>query len=169
MTVSSVAVSQELSAFLEELEEAATNIAFTMSSAIEDVEGIVLQAELLLRDVTIIEEILEPEEGNLLFPAIGSLLESVRELADSYRCSKSRGRQRIQVTEEQIATLLELHFSNRDIAGLLGVSARTIRRRIIEDGLEQDAEYSELQDGELDDFTKQFVDTHPNSGQRSLA
>ena len=73
------------------------------------------------------------------------------------------------MTEEQIATLSELHFSNRDIAGLLGVSARTIRRRIIEYGLEQDAEYSELQDGELDDFTKQFVDTHPNSGQRSLA
>ena len=66
MTVSSVAVSQELSAFLEELEEAVTNIAFAMSSAVEDVEGIVLQAELLLRDVTIIEEILEPE-GGLLF------------------------------------------------------------------------------------------------------
>ena len=73
------------------------------------------------------------------------------------------------MTEEQVATLLELHFSNRDITGLLNVSARTIRRRIIEYGLEQDAEYSELQDEELDDFTKQFVDTHPNSGQRSLA
>ena len=74
MTVSSVAVSQELSAFLEELAEAVTNIVFAMSAAVEDVQGIVLQAEVLLRDVTILDEILEPEEGDLLFRAIGSLL-----------------------------------------------------------------------------------------------
>ena len=43
------------------------------------------------------------------------------------------------------------------------------RVRINEVRISEALLYSELQDRELDDFARQFVDTHPNSGERSPA
>ena len=65
-------------------------------------------------------------------------------------------------------TLLELHFSNVEIAKMLQVSPRTIRRRILQYGLQEDAEFSMLSDTDLDTITRRYVDTRPNSGERSL-
>ena len=50
---------------------------------------------------------------------------------------------------------------------MLQVSPRTVRRRIIQYGLEEDASFSELTDSQLDEITRGFVHDHPHSGQRS--
>ena len=77
-----------------------------------------------------------------------------------------RGRPQIPVSKEQLVALLELQFSNRDIANLLGISPRTVRRRILQYGLQEEACFANR---DLDAIPRQFVDTHPNSGVRSLA
>lgn len=52
---------------------------------------------------------------------------------------------------------------------MLQVSPRTVRRRIIQYGLQVEASFTVLSDNELDTITRQFVDTHPNSGESTLA
>ena len=54
-------------------------------------------------------------------------------------------------------------------ANLLGVSPQTVRRRNLQYGLHGEACYTEIDNRDLDAITRQFVDTHPNSGVRSLA
>ena len=49
------------------------------------------------------------------------------------------------------------------------MSTRTIRRRIIQYGLDELTSYSDLPDGALDEITRHYVRTNPNSGGRSLA
>ena len=44
-----------------------------------------------------------------------------------------------------------------------------MRRRIIKYGLQEEASFTVLSDTDLDVITKQFVDMHPNSGERPLA
>ena len=48
-------------------------------------------------------------------------------------------------------------------------TTRTIRRRVVQYGLDEMTSYSDLADGALDEITRLFVRTHPNSGGRSLA
>ena len=70
----------------------------------------------------------------------------------------------IPISEEQLLSLLELQFSDCDMADLLQVSPRTIRRRIVRFGLQEYVSFSEIDCLELDAITSQFVHTHPNSG-----
>ena len=131
-----------------------------------DIDGLLVQAELLLRDVVL--ELLQPD-GDILVEAIVDLVRDIQLVIDINHCSHIRGRPQIQVSEEQLIALLELQFSTRDIANLLQVSPKTVRRRIIQYGLQEEANYTEMDDAELDAITSQFVNSHPESGGRSLA
>lgn len=82
--------------------------------------------------------------------------------------SSTRGRPTIEISEEQLRVLLSFQFSSADIAGMFQVSARMIRRRILLFGLEEMANYNPLSDWELDAVTNDFVETHPNCGQRTM-
>ena len=50
---------------------------------------------------------------------------------------------------------------------MLQVSLSTVRRRILQYGLEQMTEYTDLTDNELDEITAEFVHNSPNGGQKS--
>ena len=161
---------QVLHDFLMEVEESIIRISQqSHETRREHVEGMLVQAELLLRDVVIVEGLLQPDHGEMLVQAVVDVVRAVRHLVDDCYRQHIRGRPQIEITEEQLASLLELHFSNHDIANLLQVSPRTIRRRIIQYGLQEDACFTEISNTDLDTITGQFVDNHPNSGERSLA
>ena len=55
------------------------------------------------------------------------------------------------------------------MAKILQVSPKTVRRRTIKYGLQEEASFTVLSDTDLDFITKQFVDTHPNSSERLFA
>ena len=88
-------------------------------------------------------------------------------LVDFEQQKHQKGRPAITIPETQLALLLEHHFTLADIARMLQVSPRTVRRRIIQYGLEEEASYSELTDSQLDEITRNFVHEHPYSGLRS--
>ena len=50
---------------------------------------------------------------------------------------------------------------------MLQVSPRTIRRRIVQFGLEDRASHSQLSDNQLDEITRHFIHSHPHSGRRN--
>ena len=100
---------------------------------------------------------------------VADVVRTVQNHVDEGYRQHATGRPQIPISEEQLVTLLDLHFFNVDIANMLQVSPRTVRRRIIQYGLQEEASFTEVSDTDLDTITRQFVDTHPNSGKRSLA
>ena len=88
---------------------------------------------------------------------------------DAACLSQSRGRPAFDIPETQLVLFLDHHFHIADIARLLNVSPRTIRRRIIQFGLEDVASHSTMSDAQLDEITRDFVHQHPHSGRQSYA
>ena len=156
---------QELNDFFLEVEEAIREIEILS----EDMEGtLLLQAELILRDIVTVEGLMQLPGGEVIVQAIFDMVKAIRNHMDESYRQHIKGRPQIPISEEQLVTLLELHFSNVEIAKMLQVSPRTIRRRILQYGLQEDAEFSMLSDTDLDTITRRYVDTRPNSGERSL-
>ena len=81
---------------------------------------------------------------------------------------RRRGRPSLPILSEELRNLLELQFSQVDISKLYGCSTRTIRRRIIQYGLESVIQYDDISDSDLDSIVIQFVLTFPSAGQKTL-
>ena len=81
---------------------------------------------------------------------------------------RRRGRPSVPILEAELVTLLELHFSQSDIAKLFGCSARTIRRRIDHFGLGNVIAYDNISDADLDGIVSNFVLSFPTAGQKTL-
>lgn len=158
-------VHQMLQSFLTDVEE---TLQVIQEEFERNCEGALLQAELLLRDIVIVEELLSTCDGEYLVDSVSEVVLAVQDYLDQVYRLRMRGRRRISISFEQLVELLELQFSNRDIACLFNVSPRTIRRRIIEYGLDNICGFSEISDQSLDTLVQQFVDEHPFSGQRSI-
>ena len=75
-----------------------------------------------------------------------------------------RGRPQLKVTCEQLEFLLERKFSVSDIADLLGISKRTVERRLQEFGLSARAVYALMSDQQLDAAILSILRDFPNIG-----
>ena len=164
---------QELVRFLQDVEQTIIQIrdVCVEVESESDIDGVLVQAQLLLRDAAIVENMFPPNVGEAMVDVIGSIVREVQTLVDrsTLQRIRRRGRQPIPIHEEQLRYLLEVHFSTGQIACMLHVSPRTIRRRIIQYGLQEEVTFSEIDDDSLDAITSCFVDTHPNCGERSLS
>ena len=130
----------QLMIFVDEIDEALTEIATGADGADEKVlESLLLRANLILRDILVVEDMLPG--GEVLCNAVCSVIRCLQEAVDEKNLSHMRGRPSICIPEEQLAMLLGYHFKLTDIARVLMVSPRTIRRRIIQFGLEDAASY----------------------------
>lgn len=160
---------QEVDDLLGEMETVLSQIPARLQDVSVDVDGVLLTAEWLLRDVTMIEPLLPRPEGECLVNSISDVVVSVQSEVDrrSFQPRRGRGRPAIDIPEQQLRVLLEHHFTTADIGRMLHVSARTIRRRILQYGLESVVQFSDLSDDQLDGITAQFVHTHPFCGRVS--
>ena len=162
-----MAVRQQIDLFLGEVDAVLTEIPALLRSVHVDVERILLSAEWLLRDVLLIDELLPRPHGDDLVTAVSDVVASVQEEADRRKLVRRRGRPTIDIPKDQLAMLLEHHFTMADIARMMSVSARTIRRRVLQYGLETSTSFSALSDTQLDEITVPFVHTNPYSGRVS--
>ena len=144
---------QELIEFLVEVEQTILEIQQSFDTTTEDVGGILLQAEMLLRDVVLFEGLIHSPGGEVIVQAIADVVRTVQNHVDEGYHQHATGWPQIPISEEQLVTLLDLHFFNVDIAN----------------GLQEEASFTEVSDTDLDTITRQSVDTHPNSGEKSLA
>ena len=83
-------------------------------------------------------------------------------------CHSLRGRPRFSISKEQIEHLLSLNFTCPRIATLLGVSLRTVRRRMTEYGLSVSGLYSDISDHELGRLVNEIHTSFPNCGYRMM-
>ena len=79
------------------------------------------------------------------------------------------GRPSYAVSEEQLLSLFDIGFSATHIASMVGVSVRTIRRRMDDIGLQVSDLYSTLSDNELDIIINEILIQFPNTGYRMMA
>ena len=153
----------EMIAFFDVLEAGIVTIAAEAEREITD--DVLLQAEGLLEAVTVLSDHIPNGDGQILVSAIANIY---LWLEDSKILHQPRkGRPQIEISEHQLEALLSFHFSSATIAGMLQVSVSTVRRRILQYGLEQMTEYTDLTDNELDEITAEFVHNSPNGGQKS--
>ena len=134
----------------------------------EGFQGVQLQVEILVREVTLLEGLTPPDTFDGILPLILEIARTIQHVVDANHRHHVRGRSEIPIAEEHLATLLEHHFTVWAIASMFNVSPRTIRRRISQYGLDDELTPSEISGSQLDAITLQFITTHPNSGQRSL-
>lgn len=88
---------------------------------------------------------------------------------DVYAIRNGRpGRPTCAVSEDQLQHLLEIGLSATRIACLLGVSVRTIRRRMDDIGLYISDLYSTLPDDQLDIMINDILIQFPNTGYRMM-
>ena len=80
----------------------------------------------------------------------------------------SEGRPRLNIPRNQLAYMLERRFTAPQIAGILRVSVRTIRRRMSEYELSVHALYSQLTDHELDVLVSDIQTQFPTCGNRQM-
>ena len=78
--------------------------------------------------------------------------------------SDSQGRPRFAVNTSNAHDLRQLGFTWTDIAQMLGVSSRTLRRRRYESGSITDGGYSDISNDELDQIVRGVLHTTPQAG-----
>lgn len=79
------------------------------------------------------------------------------------------GRPRFNITYFQLVYLLEHRFSVPQIGHLLGVSVRTVRRRMEQYGLSVQMTYTEISDTDLCERVSYYQRLHPYCGNRQMA
>ena len=159
----------EISRFLTAAEVTIENIALESTRADGDIDGLSLEAERLLRDMVFIASLLPSRVGEALIDAIVQVYICIdNQMEMEKRPNGSVGRPCLQVSEEQLSLLLSFRFRISDIAKMLQVSTSTVKRRIVQYGLEEFANFTMITDAQLDGIASQFVINHPNSGAKSF-
>ena len=78
------------------------------------------------------------------------------------------GRPRFMIPSEQLFFLIENNFTAPQMAEMIGVSLRTIHRRMSDYGLSIGSRYATLSDDELDQIVIQIQDQFPACGNRQM-
>ncbi len=81
---------------------------------------------------------------------------------------RARGRPALDVSVEDIEYLRGMRFSWTKIAEILGISRSTLYRRLEEEGIECDRQYTVISDYDLDRVLESIKQAHPNDGERLL-
>ena len=72
------------------------------------------------------------------------------------------GRPRFEISEDVLLELRSYGFTWKQVADMLLVSRCTIRRRVVEYGLQETTGFSALSDEQIDFYVKQFIEEHGN-------
>lgn len=78
------------------------------------------------------------------------------------------GRPHFDIPCEQLSFLIDNQFTVPQIADLLGISIRTVRRRMSSYGLCIRSQYSDILDGELDEIVREIQHLFPMCGNRQM-
>ena len=89
-------------------------------------------------------------------------------LTATVRQTGERGRPSFEIAQEQLEYFVQLGFSAKSIAGMLGVSKRTVQRRLHDAQIGISETYSNMTDGELDEIIREIKMDFPNVGYRIM-
>jgi len=138
----------DVNVWLDRLEEI-HSILFRMAPTIE-INNI---KQLLNETLIILNSYTEVQNSNSFIPLI---------------YTNRRGRPAFEITKSLLEYFLENNFKGTNIADILGVSLRTLRRRMSLYNLSSSASYTAITDSELDAKLLDFISIFPNTGYRCM-
>ena len=136
-------------------------------------ESIIDHLKLLYRHLLAFQRMDDDLLNSVAFVIV--LLEHMAEDTNRDRVTSRRllrgnmGRPRFDIEQDQLEYLLDLCFTCPDIARLLGVSLRTVRRRMEEFGICVRDRYSSISDAELDEELVSIKQVYPNAGIKTVS
>lgn len=119
----------------------------------------------LSRHVEIPSEIIEALQG--VFETVRQTYSMAPQAVPDFTVGL-RGRPRFAIEREELAEMLQTNLPVHYIAKMMGVSTRTLFRRMKEFGLSISALYSSITDEELDNCVRAIKDDMPASGYRMV-
>ncbi len=132
----------------------------------QEMDGAILSLENILHRLVHLEAMFE----NLTaIERVREMVDLLKEVEENRRMIRGRGRLAIVMSVSELTNLLELQFTQIEIASLFGCSPRTIRRRILQYGLDELTQYDNITDEDLDDVVAYLVAQFPNAGQKTMA
>ncbi len=143
----------------------------------DSVDAFIVSLEFCYREIVILDSLnvlsavqrrcLEYTRDALV--SIRSLLDEVSTISTAYTIpSEGPGRPTLFISQEQLTFLVESNFTVPKIANILGVSIRTVRRRMTEYGLSIRLQYSTICDQELDSVVASIQERFPMCGNRQM-
>lgn len=134
-----------------------------------ELDGVLVRLDTILQCLSWAEPVFVPSVNytNLL-SAVSDMIDST--IWDQNRLVlPQRGRPPLNISEQALSGLLEQQFTQVEIGHILGCSAKTVHRRIVEFGLSPLIQYTAISDGELDALVEEFVANFPTAGHETLA
>ena len=151
---------------LDEMESKLIAVEREIQRDCSNIDELLLCTESILDDILFVCDILpSTEDADLLLKQVSDIhmyLENRNRVEGEFKAR--RGRPCINVSEEQLTSLLSFQFKIADIATMLQVSPSTISRRICEFDLSDAQEYSDISYTDLEAIACEFAVLHPNSG-----
>lgn len=135
-----------------------------------DLDGIGIRLETILRSILWIQPCFTQSPSfTTLTSAVSDMVSVINSAIMEQHLCRCPGRPRLTISEIQLSSLLEQEFTQVEIARMLGCSARTIHRRIVEFGLDRFIQYNVISELQLDELVADFVANFPTAGQKTLA
>ncbi len=134
-----------------------------------DFDGAIIQLETVSQSLAWVQPLFE-DSANFM-SLMSTVTDMISYLMDSHdRCYRNNTTGRpLNISKVQLSALLELEFTQVEIAKIFGCSSKTIHRRVLQFGLDQFTSYSAISDEKLDEVVLNFVSNFPTSGQKQLA
>ncbi|RXN38427.1 hypothetical protein ROHU_001117 [Labeo rohita] len=120
--------------------------------------------------------LLDPETANSILNSLSEFMDILETLPQpqvhqAYSAPLERGfsgRPQYSITQEQLRFLLEYNFSTKQMAEILGVSKRTVKRRLRKYNISLRDRYSNLSDSDLDNLVREVVQGNDELGAEAV-
>jgi AraC-like DNA-binding protein len=117
-------------------------------------------------------DLIEREIVNLLHDALRNLTNVQDTAENNYEAEAiftgNRGRPSYNIPYEQVTFLAERRFTIKQMAAILGVSERTVQRRLRHFGLSIRGTYTNLSDQDLDTAVQEILNIQPHTGNKRM-
>ncbi|KAA0724141.1 hypothetical protein E1301_Tti020079 [Triplophysa tibetana] len=120
--------------------------------------------------------LLDPETANVILDHVSEFLDILETLpqlqvSQAYSVPLVRGlpgRPQYSITQEQLRFLVEYNFSTKQMAEILGVSKRTVKRRLRKFNISLRDRHTNLSDSDLDNIVRELVGGNDELGAEAV-
>ena len=137
----------------------------------DELDGALVSLENMVQKLYRLKSLLPDDDENYhtAVRSIGEMIMILRGVEEEkQKLTRRRGRPMISISEQELIELLQLQFTQTEIAKMYGCSHRTVRRRIAQFGLEEFIRYDDIDDRGLDTTVSEFVVSFPCAGQKTI-